>query len=230
MKKLLILTTHIRDADISDTPFEMNSDTVCPQPFQLSELYMDDCTDLERFDYYDGVGSDWEFPVVWGAVFLYVALVVTIMFMMAAYNQHRRAQIFASGRTARAKKIEGTDFVGDDGEVLVAWEVKAGLKGETRQVSMKYGPGKKLVVFFGDTVLRTIDLRNQTQLMIIRPFDDKYHFSVKIPHEYDIIIKCNGPLDRAVFIDKIQMFLNDIGVEKHRRRASEEADAEECFH
>ena len=173
---------------------------------------MDDCTDLERFDYYDGVGSDWEFPVVWGAVFLYVALVVTIMFMMAAYNQHRRAQIFASGRTARAKKIEGTDFVGDDGEVLVAWEVKAGLKGETRQVSMKYGPGKKLVVFFGDTVLRTIDLRNQTQLMIIRPFDDKYHFSVKIPHEYDIIIKCNGPLDRAVFIDKIQMFLNDIGV------------------
>ena len=212
VKDLLILTTHIRDADISNKPFEMNGDTVCPQPFQLSELYMDDCTELETFDYYNAVGSIWEVPVVWGAVFLYAALVIMIMFMMAAYNQHRRAQIFASGRTARAKKIEGTDFVGDDGEVLVAWELKSGLKGETRQVSMKYGPGKKLVLFFGDTVLRTVDLRNQTHLTIVRPFDDKTVFSVKIPHEYDIIIQCNNPIDRTVFIDKIQMFLNDIGV------------------
>ena len=212
VKDLLILTTHIRDADISNTPFEMNSNTVCPQPFQLSELYMDDCTELETFDYYDDVGSVWEVPVVWGAVFLYTALVIMIMFMMAAYNQYRRTQVFAAGRTARAKKIEGIDFVGDDGEVLIAWELKAGLKGETRQVSMKHGPGKKLVLFFGDTVLRTIDLRNQTHLTIVRPFDDKMHFSVKIPHEYDIIIRCNNPLDRVVFIDNITKFLNDIGV------------------
>ena len=169
VKKLIILTTHIRDDDISDTPFEMDSNTVCPQPFQLSELYMDDCTELETFDYYDAVGSVWEVPVVWAAMFLYVALVIFIMFTMAAYNQHRRAQIFASGRTARAKKIEGTDFVGNDGEVLVAWELKSGLKGETRQVSMKYGPGKKLVLFFGDTVLRTVDLRHQTCLLYTSP-------------------------------------------------------------
>ena len=190
----------------------MNDYTVCPQPFQLSELYMDDCTELERFDYYNAVGSVWEVPVVWGAVFLYVALVIAIMFMMAAYNQYRRAQIFASGRTARARKIEGTDFVGSDGEVLVAWELKAGLKEETRQVSMKHGPGKKLVLFFGDTVLRTVDLRNQTELKIARPFDDKVHFAVKIPHEYDIIIQCTSPLDRTVFIENIEKFLNDCGI------------------
>ena len=212
VKDLLVLTTHIRNEDISNTPFEINENTVCPQPFQLSELYMDDCTDLEMFDYYNNVGSIWEVPVVWAAVFLYTALVIMIMFMMAAYNQYRRAQVFAAGRTSRAKKIEGTDFVGNDGEVLIAWELRAGLKGETRQVSMKYGPGKKLVLFFGDSVLRTVDLRNQTQLTIVRPFDDKIHFSVKIPHEYDIIIRCNGPVDRTVFIDKLQAFFNDIGV------------------
>ena len=212
VKDLLILTTHIRDDDISDTPFEMNQNTVCPQPFQLSELYMDDCTGLETFDYYNENSSVWEVPVVWGAAFLYTALVIMIMFMMAAYNKYRRAQVFAAGRTTRARKIEGTDFVGDDGEVLVAWELRAGLKGETRQVSMKYGPLKKLVLYFGDTVLRTVDLRNQTHLTIIRPFDDKTHFSVKIPHEYDIIIQCRSPIDRTVFIDKIQAFLNDIGI------------------
>ena len=173
---------------------------------------MDDCVGLETFDYYDEQFSVWEVPVVWAAVFLYIALVIMVMFMLAAYNQHRRAALLASGRTARAKKIEGTDVTGSDGEVLVALELKAGLKNETRQISMKFGPGKRIKLFFGDTVLREIDLRNQTQLTIQRPFDDHVHFVMKIPHEYDIILRCYNPIDRTTFIDKIENFLNDIGI------------------
>ena len=57
LKKLLIAVTHIRDADISDKPFVFDkSSTICPQPFQLSELFMDDCTNFETFDYYNPVG------------------------------------------------------------------------------------------------------------------------------------------------------------------------------
>ena len=211
MKDLLILTTHIRDGDISRTPFEINADTVCPQPFQLSELYMDDCTALNEFDYYDSQ-SVWEVPVVWAAVFLYVALVVLILFLMAAYNQHRRAQILASGRTSRSKRVEGTDVTGGDGEVLVFWELYAGDKSESRQVSIKHGPGKRIKLYFGDGVLREIDLRHQTQLTIQRPFDDYVHLVVKIPHEYDIVLRCSNALDRTTYVDKLQTFLTDIGV------------------
>ena len=210
MKDLLILTTHIRDDDLSDTPFVFDEQTVCPQPFQLSELYMDDCSTQETFDYY--VESDWQVPFIWGLVFLYIALVILSLFLMAAYNQHRRAQYLSAGRTHRARRIEGTDLTGGDGEILVAWELEAGLRAENRQVSLKFGPGKKIVLYFGDQVLREVDLRNQTQLIIQRPFDDYNHFTVKIPHEYDIILRCNTPLDRTVFIDKIQGYLNDIGV------------------
>ena len=103
-------------------------------------------------------------------------------------------------------------MTGGDGEILVAWELEAGLRAETRQISMKFGPGKKIILYFGDQVLREVDLRNQTQLIIQRPFDEYNHFVVKIPHEYDIILRCNSPLDRTVFIDKIQGYLNDIGV------------------
>ena len=172
---------------------------------------MDDCTALNEFDYYDSQ-SVYEVPVVWGATFLYIAIVVMILFLMAAYNKHRRAQILASGRTTRSKKIEGTDVTGGDGEVLIFWELYAGDKSESRQVSVKYGPGKRIKIYFGDGVLREIDLRHQTQLIIQRPFDDYIHLVVKIPHEYDIVLRCNSPLDRTTFIDKLQAFLTDIGV------------------
>ena len=65
MKDLLILTTHIRDDDLSDTPFVFNRQTVCPQPFQLSELYMDDCSTQQTFDYYYSE-SVWQVPFIWG--------------------------------------------------------------------------------------------------------------------------------------------------------------------
>ena len=210
MKKLLIAVTKIRDEDISNTPFLVSSETVCPQPYQLSELYMDDCRGLENFDYY--VDSDYQVPLIWGLGFLYVALVIMSLFLLAAYNQHKRAKILAQGRTHRARKIEGTDVTGGDGEVLVAWELRAGLRSETRQVSMKFGPGKRIVLFFGDTAYREIDLRYQETLTIQRPFNDHMHFVVRIQHEYDIILRCQNALDRTTFIDKLQAFLNDVGI------------------
>ena len=208
LKNILVAITHIRNDDI-DNPF-LFENAVCQQPFQLSELWMDDCTDLNTFDYY--VQSDYEIPIVWGFVFIYVALVIMVMFMMAAYNQHRRNQILSAGRTTRAKKIEGTDVTGGDGEILVAQELRAGLKDETRLCSLKFGPGKRIKLFSGDSVLREVDLRNQTELVIQRPFDDHIHFVVKIPNEYDIILRCQTPIDRTTFIDKIESFLNDIGI------------------
>ena len=94
----------------------------------------------------------------------------------------------------------------------MANELKAGLKEETRLVSMKFGPGKRIKLYFSDTVLREIDLRNQSQIVIQRPFDDNYTFVVKIPNEYDIILRCSSPIDRTTFIDKIENFLNDISI------------------
>lgn len=210
MKKLLIAITNIRDEDISDTPFIVNDNMVCPQPFQLSELYMDDCTGLGTFDYY--VDSNYQIPLIWGLTFLYVILVILVLFLMAAYSQHRRAQIMSAGRRRSAQIIEGTDVTGIDGETLVFWELKAGLKSETRPVSVKFGPAKRLVLYHGDTILREIDLRNQTELTIQKPFDDNLRFVVKLPHEYDIVLRVNDPMDRTVFIEKLQGFLNDLGI------------------
>ena len=211
IKKLLILTTNIREQDLSDDPFRFTNNTVCPQPFQLSELYMDDCTPRDGFDYYNNY-SVWQFPLTWGLVFLYVGLVIMILFMMAAYNQYRREKVKAAGQKRRPKRIEGTDVTSGDGEVLVAQELKAGIKSERRSVSMKFGPGKRLVLFSGDSVLREVDLRIHTQITLRRPFNDDRHFVVKIPNEYDIILRCYSPIDRTTFIDKIQAFMADIGI------------------
>ena len=211
IKRLLMLVTPIREGDLSDTPFEFTNETVCPQPFQLSELYMDDCTPLEGFDYYYN-NSVWQVPVIWGAAFLYIGLVIMILFMMAAYNQYRRTKVKAAAQTRRPKHIEGTDVTSGDGEVLVAHELKAGSKSETRTVSMKFGPGKRLVLFSGEEVLREVDMRFQSQITLRRPFNDDRQFVVRIPHEYDIILRCYTPIDRTTFIDKIMAFMSDIGV------------------
>ena len=207
--KLLILTTHIRDVDIAPNPFLIEN-AVCPQPFQLSELYMDDCSGLENFDYY--TQSNYEVPIVWAVTILSVGLIIMVMIMLAAYNQHRRAQLYASGRSKSSKKIEGTDITSGEGDILVAWELRAGLKDETRQVSIKVGPGKRIKLYNTGTVYREVDLRNQTHLTIKRPFDDFLHFVVQIPNEYDIIIRCLSPVDRATFIDSLQSYFNDVGI------------------
>lgn len=210
MKSLLLMTTLIQDEELSPNPFLFNEQTVCPQPYQLSELYMDDCVALHTFDYYYSE-SVWQVPFIWGLVFLYIAIVILVLFLMAEYNKYRRRQIINAGRTTKARKIEGTDVTGPDGDILVATELKAGLKQESRDVSMKFGPGKRIVLFFGSTVYRVIDLRNQTQLTIKRPFDDKMLFLVSIPHEYDMILRCHNVVDRSAFIDKLTSFLTDIG-------------------
>ena len=219
IKKLLMLVTPIRDADLSDDPFRYTNRTVCPQPFQLSELYMDDCTELKDFDYYSN--SVWQVPVVWGMAFLYVGLVIMILFLLAAYNQYRRQQVAAGGRTQRTKQIEGNDIV-KEGEVIVLWELKAGLKSETRLVSIKLGPGKRMVLFRGSSMLRVIDLRFQDKITIQIPFDDQMQFVVKIPKEYDIILRCKDPLDRTIIVDKLNEYLRGIGVnvvtEEHQKR------------
>ena len=211
MKKLLMLITPIRDEDLSEEPFRFTAETVCPQPFQLSELYMDDCTELKSFDYYYN-NSVWQVPVVWGMAFLYVGLVIMIMFMLAAYNQYRREKVKAAGRTQRPRHIEGRDVTTSEGEVLVAHELKAGNKSETRTVSMKFGPGKRLVLFSGAEVFREVDLRSQSQITIRRPFNDDRHFVVRVPHEYDVILRCYSPLDRTAFIENIQSFMGEIGI------------------
>jgi dual oxidase len=211
MKRLLILVTPITDEDLSESPFQFTNETVCPQPFQLSELYMDDCTDLEGFDYYYN-DSVWQVPVIWGISFLYVGLVIMAMFLLAAYNQYRREKVKAAGRTRRPKHIEGIDVTSGDGEVLVAHELKAGIKSETRTVSMKFGPGKRVVLFSGDEIYREVDLRYQSQVTIRRPFNDDRNFVVRIPHEYDIILRCYTPLDRTAFIENIQTFMGENGI------------------
>ncbi len=210
IRKLIILTTHIREVDLGPNPFEI-TDAVCPQPFQLSELYMDDCTGTTHFDYY--TDSAYEMPIVWGFVFLAIGLVILIMICLAAYNQHRRNQLYASGKSRGQKKVEGDeDVVGPDGDILVAWELRAGLKDETRQVSIKFGPGKRIKLYSEGTVYREIDLRNQTEVTIQRPFDDYQHFVIKIPHEYDVVIRTFSAQDRTTFIDKIETKLNDFGI------------------
>ena len=211
IKRLLVLITPIRDEDLSDDPFKFTDQTVCPQPFQLSELYMDDCTGLEDFDYYYN-NSVWQAPVIWGIAFLYVGLVIMAMFLLAAYNQYRREKVKAAARTRRPKHIEGKDVTSGDGEVLVAHELKAGLKSETRTGSMKFGPGKRVVLFLGDEIYREVDLRYQSQVTIRRPFNDDRHFVVQIPHEYDIILRCFNALDRTAFIENIQSFMAENGI------------------
>ena len=212
IKKIIILITNISDDDISDTPFQLNKNTVCPQPFQLSELYMDDCTDLENFDYYYN-NSVWQMPVIWGVIFLYIGLVIMILFMMAAYNQYRRRGILSvSRKLKRPKDIEGENVMSADGKVLAARELKAGLKCETRTVSMKFGPGKRIVLFSGKQIYREIDLRLQTEITLCKPLNSSKLLSVRIPHEYDIILKCFTYTDRIIFLDKIQGYLSDIGI------------------
>lgn len=209
---LIAITINVTEDNIQDSPFQVESSNInyCPQPFQLSELYMDDCTPLQNFEYYDT--SVWQFPFIWGLVFLYIGLVIMVMLALAAYNQHRRTLILATYRKRRPRQIDGDDLTDSEGEVMVAWEEKAGLDESTRPVSIKLGPGKKMKLFYGEDLLRTIDLRPHNEVVLQRPFDSDRYFIIKLTNEYDVLLRCKTAFDRAVFIEKVQTHLEGLGL------------------
>eukprot|EP00731_Ephydatia_muelleri_P031983 Em0023g490a len=215
MKKLISLVTNVQEFDISNAPFEFTKDTVCPQPFQLSEFLMDDCKPLKTRDYYVESGSNWMVPFIWGLVLVYIAIVILVMFIIAAYTKHRRAQIISAGRAKNPKapkKLQGADIFTADGNLLVFWEEMSGLKSVPRLASLKLGPGKRIVLFTGETVLRTIDIRSHTCITIQEPVDNTVYLVIKIPNEYDIIVKTNTPIDRIAIVDRLKAFLSECGI------------------
>ena len=214
---LIAITNDITADNIQDNPFQVTTNTsYCPQPFQLSELFMDDCRPLENFDYYDS--SVWQVPFIWALVFIYIFIIIGLMLLIAELNKRRRAKILSSGRKSRTKKIEGTDLTDNDGEVIIAFEEKAGLQGTTRYVSFKLGPEKQLKLFYGEELLRTVDLRNQTSVTILIPVDNELYFAVKIKNEYDILIRCKTVHDRNAIINKLKEFLGGIQIEAEEER------------
>ena len=212
LKKILLVITNISAYDISDTPFQYNENTVCPQPFQLSEYFMDDCTSLQGRDYYADAGSDWMVPFIWGLVFVYIAIVILIMFLIASYNKHSRIGLHAAYQPKYLIKTEGEDIMTGDGQVIIVTEEKAGLKGETRSVSVKVGPGKRIVLHAGGVIQRTIDLRNQQNITIQRANDNPLYLIIKIPNEYDVIMRCQIPLDRTAMQAKLTNYCSQVGI------------------
>ena len=97
---------------------------------------MDDCTPLQGRDYYKDAGSNWMDPFIWGLVILYIAIVILVMLLIASYNKHRRAKLFAHGGDSKSlKRIPGNDICTNEGEVIVCFEEKAGLKGQSENAS-----------------------------------------------------------------------------------------------
>ena len=219
-RELIINVTDIDPDALQADPFQFigrigsqngnEASMYCPQPFQLSERWTDDCNPLDTFDYY--VESDYQVPLIWGLCFLYAAACIMVLFLLAAYNQHRTAKLLASARPARAKKIDGIDLTDGHGGPMIVLELKAGIKGVARPISVKFGENKVITLYYGSTVYRKIDLRNQTMITIQRAFDDTRLMCLKIPHEYDCVIRCNTADDRATMIQKIEAFLDEIHV------------------
>ena len=199
---------------IQPDPFQWTDNPqYCPQPFQLSELYMDECTSLTFFDYY--YESDFQIPFIWGLVFLYIYLCVTVLIIVAELGKRKRAKLLASKRPARQATIPGVEVADGSGQALVAIELKSGLKGIKQPVSMKFGeaPKKQLILYSSGKVLRQIDLRYQTQITIRRAFDNDLLFLIHVPKEYDVILQAQSAVERALFVEKIQGYLTDNGIQ-----------------
>ena len=217
IKELLIaVTNNVTQDNIQDDPFLVSANlSHCPQPYQLSELYMDDCAPLANFDYY--TESRWQFPFLWALVFIFVGATILCMLLIAVYNQARRKAILSTGRSQRVRKVEGVDLTDSSGDIVVVTEDCAGISGkESRAVSFKLGSDKQqklLRLYQGGTIYRTLDLRFQTSIVIQKPFDNQSYFVVKVKHEYDMLIRCQTYHDRELVIQKLKDFFKEIGIE-----------------
>ncbi|CAN7939038.1 unnamed protein product, partial [Ixodes hexagonus] len=191
------------------------SNVTCHALPPLNSARVESCTRLQTFDYFSE--SEISYALTFLGLALFVVGCVLLLFLLAA----RRNQHVAEER----KKLNKRRPRSGDDNVISAREWQ-GHKPGYRSVAIRFLRDKKSVAVVHAATgasLRSIDLRKvQSVVVQVASAKNRFFFMLRLPREYDLVLKFDSSEDLEGFISKLEEFLGAIGVGRERRELEEQ--------
>ncbi|XP_078488213.1 dual oxidase 2 isoform X1 [Ciona intestinalis] len=191
--------------DIQKNPFqavENDSTMYCPQPQQLSELHMEECTEPETFDYF--TGSEISYSLTFASFGLFIIATILFMYCLGNRSEKRKLQMKKAINKHRSTQQREDDISDIATEIL----------GTTRrrEVQIKLGPGKLIHVksSSGRQNYRLIDLSKADDVRFVKAYNHgRNTMFLRVDKDtHDLILMFNDTEERDSFIARCKHFIH----------------------
>jgi dual oxidase len=224
--QLVYATTNIKEGDIQPDPFRFVEGDVCwnERPKQLAAEDMENCTQLETFDYFSGSEGSYAGSLV--ALLSTFFVVLGSLVIVAKKHQKAVEEMRAKSRPQK-KNREKSEA---DGSLIFEATEFLGMKEGDRPVVVKLDKSKKAIVIMtpDKKLLRVIDLNllkntGTTSLDLVQSAEDRSTLLViRVLIEYDLILRFDSMMSRNDFMNALQNFCPEVGVRFNAPQPMEE--------
>ncbi|XP_077867638.1 dual oxidase-like, partial [Saccoglossus kowalevskii] len=151
----------------------------CEQPYQLNQTDMEECTEIETFDYFSG--SEASFILTFFASGLFAIGCILLLFFLGRKKDAAMKTIRAGDRKKHANKMDS------DERIFITNEWRG--KERERAIKVKLGPGRQMSVLsdFG-RVLRMVEFTDAVKTidMQVAPDKGRKMMLIRVEKEYDL--------------------------------------------
>ncbi|XP_078495922.1 dual oxidase 2 [Ciona intestinalis] len=198
--------------DLQDNPFLWatgDSKLFCPQPFQLTENVLEECTPLQRYDYFKS--SEVSFPLSFAFFAVFALITLLVMYLV---GRQRMKSALKSKKHITTKKRATIKTSIASGNVTICTEI---LGENVRQIQIILRPENLILIkaVIGNQNLRKIELIQQQEIKIYcSDGTDRRTLIVRLQEDtYDLVLSFNDSNELDEFFNELHNFVKPLGLE-----------------
>nr|XP_018673155.1 dual oxidase 1 isoform X1 [Ciona intestinalis] len=197
--------------DIQDNPFVWatgDSKLFCPQPYQLTENVLEECTPLQRYDYF--TSSEVSFPLSFAFFGVFVLITLLVMYLV---GRQRMKSALKTKKDITTKKRATIETSIASGNVTICTEI---LGENVRQIQIILRPENLILIkaVIGNQNLRKIELIQQQDIKIYcSDGTDRRTLIVRLQEDtYDLVLSFNDSYELDEFFNELHNFVKPLGL------------------
>ncbi|XP_043846227.1 dual oxidase 2 [Dromiciops gliroides] len=192
---VLVAVLNISSDDLQPNVFFWHEGAPCPQPQQLEESILPPCVNMTVFDYFEGSGPGFGVTIV--ALFFLPLVSLFIAWVVA----HFRGREFKKLQNKEKQNIKKEMPM--DGVAAMEW---LGPSKRSCPIYLHLLPERSLrVLDEQQSLIRTIQLQPLQQMNVIQSNNRGCQMLLlKIPKEYDLVLRFNCNEERTIFVRHLQ--------------------------
>ncbi|XP_060062787.1 dual oxidase 2-like [Ylistrum balloti] len=227
LRDIILNVTGVLDSEISSNVFLFNARSdPCPQPEPLAAdsnnqrdgmFVIENCTTLQHYDYF--YGSEASFALSFLFLGLCVPGTIGIMLFMVKLRQKRiqeARKLMAPKQRAKSNDPNSFEVIEWMGPTMGDRRVKVKFDSERKKIHVTDTRRKPL---------RMLDLRKISGKIHFRVSRDRQKniMSVRFPNEIDLVLRFLDEEERNSFINQLDAFLLEMGVNRERHELEEKS-------
>ncbi|XP_061175902.1 dual oxidase-like [Saccostrea echinata] len=201
LSDILLSTNTLEHEHVPEDAFSVHNLSGCNSEY-LSAEQMSSCPDHHGYDYFKG--SELSFIILWTCFGIIPFVCILSAYAAAKCRNWKHANVVRKMQTRTMKTGGRSSFSGGEGSKHMAYEW-LDEKEDERAVVLKVKPQCEIEV---DSCtgrrLRTIKLFNQESVyMMTSSNKGRTYTSIKVPKEYDLVLRFNNSADRQMFENEV---------------------------